>query len=54
MINEIKGEIPCITGFATTAVLNAVENKILKVSHLVKKQIMMRKYHALNLIFHHI
>ena len=53
MINEIKGEIPCITGF-TTAVLNAVENKILKVSDLVKKQIMMRKYHVLNLIFHHI
>ena len=53
MINEIKGEIPCITRF-TTAVLNAVENNMLKVSDLVKKQIMMRKYHVLNLIFHHI
>ena len=37
-IYEIKDEIPTITGLAATASLNAVENKILKVSDLVKKK----------------
>ena len=38
-ITEIEGKIPGITGLTTTttAVLNAVENKILKVSDLFKK-----------------
>ena len=31
-INEIKDKIPSITGLATTASRNAVENKIAKVS----------------------
>ena len=37
MINEVKGEIPNITNFATTSALTAVENKIPIVSNLVKK-----------------
>ena len=38
-ITEIEGKIPGITGLTTTttAVLNAVENKILNVSDLFKK-----------------
>ena len=41
--------LPSITGLATTAVLNAVENKIPEVNNLVKKQIMIQKYQILNL-----
>ena len=37
MITEIEGKIPSITGLATTAVLNAIENKIINVSNIVKK-----------------
>ena len=36
-IIEIGSEIPSISGLATTAALNAVENKICNVSNLVKK-----------------
>ena len=36
-INEIKNEIPSITGLATTSALTAVENKIPDTSNLVKK-----------------
>ena len=42
-INEIKSEIPHIVGLATMSPLNAVKNQILKVSDLVKKQIVMQK-----------
>ena len=36
-INEVKNEIPSISGLATTSALTAVENKIPNVSNLVKK-----------------
>ena len=36
-INEVKTEIPSISGLATTSALTAVENKIPSVSNLVKK-----------------
>ena len=36
-INEVKNEIPRITGLATTSALTAVENKIPCISSLVKK-----------------
>ena len=36
-INEVKNEIPSITGLATTSALTAVENKIPDTSNLVKK-----------------
>ena len=36
-ITEIEGKIPSITGLATTAALNAVENDIPKVSDRIKK-----------------
>ena len=36
-ICEIEGKMPGITGFATTSVLTAVENKMLDVSNFVKK-----------------
>ena len=36
-INEVKGKIPNITDLASTTALTAVENKILNVSNLVKK-----------------
>ena len=42
-IYEIRGEIPSITGGATTAALNDVKNKIPNVSGLVNKLIMMQK-----------
>ena len=35
--NEVKNEIPSITGLATTSALTAVENKIPSISNLVKK-----------------
>ena len=37
-INEIKGEIPSITGLATTAALNDAKNKTPNLSDLVKKK----------------
>ena len=37
MITEIEDEIATINGLVTTAVLNAVENKISNVGNLVKK-----------------
>lgn len=43
-ITEIEGKMPSITGLATTSYLNAFENKILDLSNLVKKQIIMQKY----------
>ena len=46
-ITDIEGKIPSIIGLAITAVLTAVENKILSVSDLVKKQIMMQKQKTL-------
>ena len=36
-INEVKFEIPTISGLATTSALTALENKIPNVSNLVKK-----------------
>ena len=36
-ISEIEGEIPNITGLATTSALTAIENKIPSVTNLVKK-----------------
>ena len=36
-INEVTGEMPNITKLATTTALTAVENKIAKVSNLVKE-----------------
>ena len=48
-ITETEGKIPSITGSATTAVLNALENKIPDCRNLVKKQITMQKYQTLNL-----
>ena len=42
-INEIKGEIPSITGLDTAAAFNDAKNKIPDISDLVKKQIMMLK-----------
>ena len=41
-INEIEGKIPSITGLATTCFLNAVENKILSVSNLVKNRLLCK------------
>ena len=38
-ITEVEGNIPSITGLATTSALTAVENKIPDVSSLVKKTI---------------
>ena len=43
-IIEIESTIRSIRGLATTAALNAVENKIPNVSNLVKKHIMTQKY----------
>ena len=42
MITEIKGKIPSITGLATTAVLNAIEKKIINVSNIVKKTVVQK------------
>ena len=42
-INETEGKVPIISGLATTSALTAVENKILNVSNLVKKQIITQK-----------
>ena len=39
MITEIEGKIPSITVLTTTAVLNAIENKIINVSNIVKKKL---------------
>ena len=36
-VNEVNGKIPNITNLGSTTVLTAVENKILNVSNLVKK-----------------
>ena len=36
-INEVKAEIPSVTGLATTAALTAVENKLPDVSDRIKK-----------------
>ena len=49
-INEIKGEIPSITGLATTAALNDAKNKTPNLSDLVKKKkIMMQKLKTLRM-----
>ena len=40
-IKDIEDKIPSIYNLTTTVALSAVENKIPKVSDLVKKQIMM-------------
>ena len=45
----IQDKIPSITSLVTTVVLNALENKMLNVSNLVKKWIMMQKYFTLRL-----
>ena len=42
-INGIEGKIPSNANLATTAALTDVKNKILNISYLVKKQIMMQK-----------
>ena len=44
---ETEGEIPNNTGLATNSELTAVENKILDVSSLVKKQTVTEKYQIL-------
>ena len=36
-VSEIESKIPSITGFATSAALTSVENKIPDISHLIKK-----------------
>ena len=46
-IKDIEAKIPSVINLATTTALSAVENKIPKVSNLVKKQIMMQKYQTL-------
>ena len=46
-INEIKAEIPSITGLATNTAFNDVKNRIPCVSDLVKKQIIMQKKNIL-------
>ena len=40
-IKDIEDKIPSIYNLTTTVALSAVENKIPKVSDLVKKQVMM-------------
>ena len=43
-VSEIESKIPSITGFATSAALTSVENKIPDINHLIKKkQIMLQK-----------
>ena len=42
-ITKIEGKIPSISGFATNVELIAVENKIPKISSLVKKKIITQK-----------
>ena len=47
---QIEGNIPSISGLATTAALTAIENKIPDISNqLKKKQIMTQKHQTLNL-----
>ena len=41
-INEVKGEVPTNTNLATIAALTIVENKIPKVTNLVKKLTIMQ------------
>ena len=48
-IYEIENITPGITGLATTAPLNSVENNIPNVSNIVKKQVMMTKFQTLGL-----
>ena len=48
-INEVKNEIPSITGLATTSALTAVENKIPSISNLVKKTIVIQKLEKLKI-----
>ena len=48
-INEVKNEIPSITGLATTSALAAVENKIPSIRNFVKKQIMIQKLEKLKI-----
>ena len=42
-INEVKAEIPSISGLATNSALIAVENKIPVARNLIKKLIMTQK-----------
>ena len=37
-VSEIESKIPSITGFATSAALTSVENKIPDINHLIKKK----------------
>ena len=47
---QIEGNIPSISGLATTAALTAIENKIPDISNqLKKKQIMTQKHQTLHL-----
>ena len=46
-VTEIEGEIPSISGLATTSALATVENKIPDVSSLVKKTDYNKKYQIL-------
>ena len=47
---QIEGNIPSISGLATTAALTAIENKIPDISNQLKqKQIMTQKHQTLNL-----
>ena len=51
-ITETEVKTPSITVLATTATLNAVENKIPNISNLIKKQILMQKYQTLRQTYH--
>ena len=47
--NDIKFEIPSVSGLVTAATLNAVDNERPDMSNLVKKQITVQKYQILSL-----
>ena len=49
-ITEIEGKMPSVTGLATTASLNGVENKAFHICVLVsRKQIITQQYQTWNL-----
>ena len=53
-INETESKIPSIIDLATTAALNAIENKTQNPSDLVKKRDYVTKHQTLSVNFHHI
>ena len=52
-MNEVKSEILCVSGLATTAALIAVENRILDVNTFVKKADYAATISELKKIFYH-